>query len=112
MFPRLNGSRRKYSKVIELDPVNKTIEWEYVDDPLRKFYKYGKGSSQRLPNCNTLICEGDRERAFEVSPSGKIVWERLNPMTKDGHQVQLYRVMRVLPDTVAPLLALGSEPGN
>ncbi len=99
-----NGIFRKYSRVIEIDPVTKTIVWEYVADPLKTFYTAGKGSSQRLPNGNTLICEGDRGRVFEVTHEGEIVWEWFNAMIVDGRRVQVYRMMRYSPEYVEPLL--------
>ena len=34
---------------------------------------------QRLKSGNTLICEGGKGRIFEVTPSGEIVWEYINP---------------------------------
>jgi hypothetical protein len=98
-----NGVFRKYSRVIELDPTTKTIVWEYVADPPESFYTAGKGSSQRLPNGNTLICEGDRGRVFEVTQNGEIVWEWYNALVKDGHRVQVYRMMRYSPGFVGHL---------
>ena len=38
--------------------------------------------SQRLPNGNTFICEGGTGRLFEVTKSGEIVWEFVNPDRK------------------------------
>ena len=37
------------------------------------------GSSERLPNGNTLISESNRGRAIEVTPDKQIVWEFINP---------------------------------
>ena len=34
---------------------------------------------QRLPEGNTLICEGLRGRIFQVTSSGEVVWEYVNP---------------------------------
>jgi hypothetical protein len=100
-----NGVKREYSTVIELNPVTNAIEWEYLADPPESFYTYEKGSAQRLPNGNTLICDGDNGRAFEVTKDGEIVWEWLNPHTKRGHRVQVYRMTRLSPEMVDPLLA-------
>jgi hypothetical protein len=36
-------------------------------------------NARRLPNGNTLICEGDFGRLFQVTPAGEIVWEYVNP---------------------------------
>lgn len=100
-----NGYERRYSRVIELDPVANTIEWTYADDPPRRFFTGTKGSSQRLPNGNTLICQGNRGRVFEVTRDGEIVWDWMNPMLKDDRRVQLYRMLRLAPELVEPLLA-------
>ena len=97
-----NGSKRKFSKVIELDPLSRTVEWEYVGDPPEKFYSHSRGSAQRLPNGNTLMCEGDKGRAFEVTKDGEIVWEWVNPETVKGRRTQVYRMMRLLPEEVDP----------
>ena len=99
-----NGAFRKHSRVIELDPITEAVVWEYAADPPEDFYTYGKGSAQRLPNGNTLICEGDRGRAFEVTRDGEIVWDWLNPMMKDGHRVQVYRMMRYPLDMVRTIV--------
>ena len=99
-----NGVYRKYTRVIEVDPLTEAIEWEYKGDPPESFYSYGKGSAQRLPNGNTLICDGDNGRAIEVTNDGRIVWEWLNPATEEGHRVQVYRMMRLPPEAVDPLL--------
>ena len=36
-------------------------------------------SMQRLPNGNTLICEGPSGRVFEVTADKELVWEFVNP---------------------------------
>ncbi len=104
-----NGAFRKHSKVVELDPVTETVVWEYAADPPGAFYSYGKGSAQRLPNGNTLICEGDRGRVFEVTRAGGIVWEWLNPMLEKGRRVQVYRMIRYPPELVESLLEVGGR---
>lgn len=85
-----NGVLRGYSRVVEVDPLTGRIVWQYVAEPPESFYTYEKGSAQRLPNGNTLICDGDKGRAFEVTRSGEIVWEWLNPAIRKGRRVQLY----------------------
>lgn len=74
---------RTYSRVIEFDPVEMEIVWEYkcrepreVDGVLeRAFFSFWISGAQRLLNGNTLICEGGGGRVFEVTPGGRIVWE-------------------------------------
>jgi len=99
-----NGVERGYSRVLELEPVTGKVEWQYVADPPMSFYTRQKGSAQRLPNGNTLICEGDPGRAFEVTRAGEIVWEWLNPLVRAGRRASLYRMWRLSPDVVEPLL--------
>ncbi len=50
--------------------------------------------AQRLPNGNTLICEGSFGRIFEVTMEREVVWEYVNPFF------------------VAPPLPEGSPPAN
>ena len=69
-----NGNQRKYTRVVELNPVNRHIVWEYKADPPESFYTSFGGSNQRLPNGNTLIVETGKGRAFEVTKEGEVVW--------------------------------------
>ena len=70
---------RRDSKVIEFHPFTGQIAWQYNGDLENPFYSRTCGTSQRLPNGNTLITESDNGRAFEVTKDGKIVWEFINP---------------------------------
>jgi hypothetical protein len=100
-----NGTRkRQYSRLLELNPLTEKIEWEYVADPPEAFYTPEKGSAQRLPNGNTLVCEGDMGRVFEITREGEIVWEWFNPAMRGKHRVQVYRMMRIEPAIVDSLL--------
>ena len=78
-----NGSHRRgvdYSRVIEVDPSTNEIGWEYTGQPAISFYSFNISSADRLPNGNTLICEGAPGRIFEVTPNKEIVWEYINPV--------------------------------
>jgi hypothetical protein len=99
-----NGVYREHSKIIEIDPVTLDIVWEYAGDPPQDFFSPTKGSAQRLPNGNTLVCDGDSGRSFEVTRDGEIVWEWLNPNLKEGHRETVYRMMRLAPEAVAAAL--------
>ncbi len=77
-----NGAHRRgvnHSRVLEVDPETNTIAWEYRGDPMISFYSYNISGAERLPNGNTLICEGAPGRILEVTPKGHIVWEYINP---------------------------------
>jgi hypothetical protein len=68
-----------FSRVLEIDPATKAIAWQYVDTPAWKFFSPRISNAQRLPNGNTLICEGSFGRIFEVTREGETVWEYVNP---------------------------------
>ncbi|MBI4295540.1 MAG: aryl-sulfate sulfotransferase [Chloroflexi bacterium] len=99
----LNNALRDYSRVLEFDPVNLEIVWQYTareagfvaqDD--YKFYSHFVSSAQRLPNGNTLITEGADGRIFEVTSSHELVWEYVSPYYgKKRNQNMVYRAYRV-----------------
>ena len=72
-------NRLDFSRVVELDPLTREFLWEYRGDAQNGFFTQTCGSSQRLPNGNTLITESEKGRAFEVTPKNEIVWEFLSP---------------------------------
>lgn len=89
------------SRVLELDPETLETAWEYRGTDTRPFFSKQLGTAERLPNGNTLITESDRGRAFEVTPSGEIVWEFHNPhrVGEGGTLVaRIPELVRVLPD--------------
>lgn len=49
--------------------------WSYTNSDKKKFFAPHISGAQRLPNGNTLICEGTKRYVFEVTPDGKLVWE-------------------------------------
>jgi hypothetical protein len=95
-----NGERRKddvriFSRVIELDPNTNQIVWEYRDNPYFNFYSSRISGARRLPNGNTLITDGMSGRMFQVTPSGEVVWEYVNPyFAKDTNGIEDNRVFR------------------
>lgn len=76
-----NGNGRNYSRILELEPATQTIAWEYTGTPRDSFYSMNISGAQRLPNGNTLVCEGRSARFFEVTPEKDIVWEYISPFT-------------------------------
>ena len=94
----------KYSKVIDLNPVTKNIEWEYIAPKPHSFNTPYEGSAQRLPNGNTLITVGSwrpndpdslqNNFVFEVTPAKEVVW-KWTPNISKLDDPDLYRVSRV-----------------
>jgi len=112
-----NGTRRGFSRVLQVDPRTYRIVWEYRGDPPESFYSEQRGAAQRLANGNTLITNSENAYAFEVTPEGRRVWEFHNPEIKSGPDVPrrgIYRMRRLERPYVELArrrsLALGSSP--
>lgn len=108
-----------YSQVLEFNPTNGKLVWEYSATALgygknhsiaHSFFSGTVSSAQRLPNGNTLITEGNDGRIFEVTPELETVWEYIVPFmwygtasgfhhTEAAHRVKptnsIYRAYRV-----------------
>ena len=95
------------SRVIEVDPATNAIAWKYQDANAQAFFSDRISNAQRLPNGNTLINEGMFGRFFEVTASGEVVWEYVNPYFAPASrrpQAQtnsIFRVYRYTPEEVA-----------
>lgn len=79
-----------FSRVLEVDPKTETIVWEYKDESPLHFNASFMSGCQRLPNGNTLICEGTTGRFFEITPDKELVWEYVNPIYAMGEPVVGY----------------------
>ena len=92
-----------HSRILEISTTNNEVVWEYRDNPKNYFYSHFISGQDRLPNGNTLINEGTNGRLFEVTVSGKIVWEYINPnygTAADGDNVNwVFRAMRYAEDS-------------
>jgi len=89
---------RSFSRVVEIDPTDDSIQYEYTATSsgatqLWSLYSHFKGVAQRLPDGNTFIVEGSSGRIFEVTPTGEIVWELVNPLDTGGNDI--YRAFKV-----------------
>ncbi len=77
-----NGNYTQPSNGQSFLPSNNS--WSYVADPTSAFYSPHISGAHRLPNNNTLICEGANGRLFEVKTDGEIVWEYQTPVGANG----------------------------
>lgn len=77
-----------YPRTPDLDYASAQPQWIYTSPNPTDFYSHILGGVQRLPNGNTLICDGTSGVVFQVTSEGKIVWQYNNPITGD---VYLYR---------------------
>jgi Arylsulfotransferase (ASST) len=82
-FPPIYLNLFPGSRVVEIDPTTQEIVWQYDAScggrPFWTFFSSFISSARRLPNNNTLICEGMHGRLFQVTEKGEIVWEYVNP---------------------------------
>ena len=108
-----NGVDRERSRVIEVDPEERAIVWQYPPDMQGggiEFFTKSRGMAQRLDNGNTLIVESNAGKAFEITPSGGLVWQYHTPLTDEGKRPVLITLRRypkswlevALPEQPAP----------
>jgi hypothetical protein len=96
-----------------------TITWWYRET--LGFYSVRISGSQRLPNGNTLICEGMSGEMFEVTPDSEVVWYYISPVDRNGPMTQgetiphwantVFRCYRYSPD-FAGFAGHNLEPGD
>jgi len=73
---------------------SRQIVWSYRSKSNQGFFSHIGSSAQRLPNGNTLICSDTEGHLFEVTAEGELVWEYINPVTKELGTV------KVMPDSI------------
>lgn len=105
-----NGSRKSSSRVIEVDPLENEIVWEYRGEPPESFYTAARGGAERLENGNTLITESAEGRAFEVTADGEKVWEFLSPQLTDSDRRLTFRRMRHYPRAMIDQIRSKHDP--
>jgi Arylsulfotransferase (ASST) len=92
-----------FSRVIEFEPRTRRTVWEYRGRPSYTFFSPHISGAQRLWSGNTLICEGQWGRIFEVTPDKEVVWEYVSPfMGPDRHgdlSNEIFRTYRYRPDS-------------
>jgi hypothetical protein len=98
-----NIASNPFSRVLEFDPRTRETVWEYRGRPSYTFFSPHISGAQRLANGNTLICEGQWGRIFEVTPSCNIVWEFVSPFmgpNRDGDPSnEIFRAYRYAADS-------------
>ena len=92
------------TRAIELNPRTEEIEWEYAAEQKEEFLSRYISGAQRLPNGNTLICEGGKMHLFEVTPEKRVVWDYRFPFHEHGGLGTIYRCLRYPPEYVRPVL--------
>ncbi|OPY30008.1 MAG: Arylsulfotransferase (ASST) [Methanocella sp. PtaU1.Bin125] len=102
------------SAIVEIDPATGDIVDVYErSSGGDRFFSFLISGAQRLPNGNTLVCEGIGGRLFEVAPGGEIVWAYVNPHFSPGFMGNsVFRAYRYAPGDIDWPEALPSpDPG-
>jgi hypothetical protein len=73
--------------------ISRQVAWSYQSKSNMGFFSHIWSSAQRLPNGNTFICADTEGHLFEVTSSGDLAWEYINPVTREG-------AFKVLPDSL------------
>jgi hypothetical protein len=81
--------------------------WRYGDIPA--FFSRTLGGAYRMPNNNTLICEGTDGRVFEVNRDGTIVWAFLG--SAPVHRAPRYwESLSAAPESPPAVRLVGNHP--
>ena len=76
--PPLNNDE-KYTIATDNSFEPSELTWTYQSNPKTDFYANHISGAQRLPDGNTLICNGITGRFFEVTSECEQIWEYNNP---------------------------------
>ena len=82
IVPPVDGANYRWDPGQAYAPVEPV--WTYTAATPSDFFASFVSGAQRLPNGNTLICDGPHGTLFEVTPAGKTVWKYVNPLIEDG----------------------------
>jgi formylglycine-generating enzyme required for sulfatase activity len=77
-------ARGDYSRTAGTAFAPKALTWTYAGALGSQYYAEAISGAERLPNGNTLICFGTRGVLAEVTASGEVVWQYVNPVVKEG----------------------------
>jgi len=95
------------------------LSWFYAANPFQGLYSSNISGAQRLPNGNTLICEGRTGDLLEVDYNGTHRWRYKSPVVGQGFVTQgnnvnnnnVFRAYRYAPDYPA-FIDRELEPGE
>lgn len=74
-----NKLNRRYSRVLELNPITEEIVWEYQASNKTDFFSPEGGSAMRLENGHTLITERGQANILEVDEKNTIISSYASP---------------------------------
>ena len=109
-----NGVSRGYSSIDEVTPPIDTsgnysldpgsaygpdsLTWQYVANPPSSFYALHISGAERLTDGDTLICNGETGRFFEVTSDKSIVWQYNSQYPPQGLK-EVFKIDFIPPET-------------
>lgn len=110
-----NGMYSYVSRAVEVDMESGELVWQSTD----MTFQHGRvpfscfiSGARRLPNGNTLCCEGCNGRFYEVTPEHEVVWEYWKPEADPSATPwTVFRCFRYAPD-YCPQFAALPAPGE
>lgn len=105
-----NGMYADRSRAVEVNIKEGKVVWESSGNPFigRQSFSHYISSAQRLPNGNTLICDGGNGKFREVTKDNKVVWEYIRPTGNHAYlKWSVFRAFRYGPDYCPQLKELG-----
>lgn len=115
-----NGMYKHISRAVEVDMDSREVVWQSVKDGESRtsgripFSSFISGA-RRLPNGNTLLCEGQNGRFFEVTQDKEVVWEYYRPQkdqVPSSSPWAVFRCYRYAPDYCPQFAALPPAQGE
>lgn len=101
-----NGIASRSSRAVEMNPLTGEIVWEFEAPHPQDFFTLRRGSVQRLPNGNTLVCNADNGEIFEVAPEGNVAWRYLCPdRNRAGKRMVVLHARRYETELIEGLIA-------
>ena len=101
IVPPLDGYRYRREPGAPYPPAAPV--WTYTAATPTNWYARYISGMQRLPNGNTLICDGPHGTFFQVTPEGKTVWKYINPVINTGVPLRQGEAMPVRDYRETPL---------
>jgi hypothetical protein len=108
-----NGVYKFVSRAVEIDRTSNKLVWDSLPQIIaRKPFSDFLGNAQRLPNGNTLICDGSNARFYQQTPQGELVWEYVSAYVPTYMmQGAVYKIHAYDPDFCPQLKTLPAAAG-
>lgn len=102
-----NGLTRRWSRVIEVEPLSGTIVRKYTTPKKEDFFSRVMGSCQRLANGNVLIGNSTAGQGLELTADGQPAWVYMGTRrTENDFRVKIPRIRRIPGGEIEAILAL------